>query len=173
MKKAVILIADEYQDLEVWYPILRLKEASWAVTTAGVDSKKEYKGKFGYPTTVDTHIDEIQAKDFDCVIIPGGWAPDFIRRSQVALELVAQMYRSGKIVAAICHGGWVLASAGILKGKQVTSFFAIKDDMINAGAMWLDKDVVADDTIITSRKPDDLPVFCKAILATAERLEKK
>ena len=171
MKRAVILIADEHHDLEVWYPILRFREAGWAVVTAGVDSKKNYEGKFGYPITVDTHIDEVQAKDFDVVIVPGGWAPDYIRRSQVSLEFVAEMNRTGKIIGSICHGGWVLVSANILKGKQVTSVAAIKDDMINAGALWLDKDVVLDDNIVTSRKPDDLPAFCRAILALTEKLK--
>jgi len=168
MKRAVILIADEYQDLEVWYPILRLREAGWGVISAGIDSKKHYEGKFGYPITVETHIDELQAKDFDLVIIPGGWAPDYLRRSQVALEFVAEMNRTGKLIGAICHGGWVLISANILKGKQVTSVTSIKDDMINAGALWLDKEVVFDDNIVTSRKPDDLPIFCKTLLALAE-----
>lgn len=168
MKRAVILIADEYQDLEVWYPILRLREAGWAVVSAGIDSKKQYEGKFGYPITVETHLDELQAKDFDLVIIPGGWAPDYLRRSQVALEFVAEMNRTGKLIGAICHGGWVLISANILKGKQVTSVTAIKDDMINAGALWLDKEVVVDDNLVTSRKPDDLPIFCKTLLALAD-----
>lgn len=169
MKRAVVLIADEHHDLEVWYPILRLKEAGWAVVTAGIDSKRDYKGKFGYPLVVDTHIDEVQSKDFDLVIIPGGWAPDYIRRSQVAIEFVAEMHKSGRLVGAICHGGWVLASANILKGKQVTSVAAIKDDLINAGALWLDKEVIIDDNLITSRKPDDLPAFCKSIINLAEK----
>jgi len=164
MKKAVILIADDYQDLEVWYPLLRLKEAGWAVVSAGVESKKNYRGKNGYPITVDTTIEEIRADDFDCVIIPGGWAPDYIRRSHVAVELVNQMNAARKTVAAVCHGGWVLASANILRGRQCTSFFAIKDDMINAGASWSDKEVVIDRNLITSRKPEDLPAFCQAIL---------
>jgi len=165
MKKAVILVADDYQDLEVWYPLLRLREAGWQVVTAGVDSKKEYKGKNGYPIRVDTSVEEIQAKAFDCIVIPGGWAPDYIRRSHVAVELVTQMSNTGKIVAAICHAGWVLASAGVLRGKQCTSFSAIKDDMVNAGAKWTDQEVVVDGNLITSRKPDDLPAFCKAILS--------
>ena len=169
MKKAVILIADDYQDLEVWYPILRLREAGWQVCTAGIDSKQDYKGKFGYPTRVDTHVDELKGKDFDCVIIPGGWAPDFIRRSQIAVEFVAQMYHTNKIVAAICHGGWVLASAKILSGKKATSFFAIKDDMTNAGAIWSDNEVVVDGNLVTARKPEDLPAFCKEILKLGER----
>lgn len=172
MKRAVILIADEHHDLEVWYPILRLREAGWTAVTAGIDSKRDYTGKFGYPIVVDTLIDEVQTKDFDAVIIPGGWAPDYIRRSQVAVEFVSQMARAGKIVAAICHGGWVLVSANVLKGKQATSAPSIKDDLINAGALWLDKDVVFDDNIITSRKPDDLPIFCKTILAVSEKLRR-
>ncbi|MCX6102727.1 MAG: type 1 glutamine amidotransferase [Proteobacteria bacterium] len=171
MKKVVILIADEHHDLEVWYPLLRFKEAGWTVITAGIDSKKSYQGKFGYPITVDTHIDEIKSQDFDAIIIPGGWAPDYIRRSQLAIELVSEMFRSGKIVSAICHGGWVLASANILKGKSVTSVSAIKDDLINAGALWLDKEVVVDENLVTSRKPDDLPYFCKAILAMGEKIK--
>lgn len=168
MKRAVILVADEYQDLEVWYPLLRLKEAGWTVTTAGTESKSDYRGKNGYPITVDTNIDEVQEKDFDCIIIPGGWAPDIIRRSHVAVEIVSQMFHARKTVAAICHAGWVLASANILRGKKCTSFFAIKDDMTNAGAIWLDQEVVVDDNLITARKPGDLPAFCKAILATAQ-----
>lgn len=168
MKKAVVLIADDYQDLEVWYPLLRLREAGWTVVTAGVDSKKHYKGKNGYPITVDTTVEEIRSNDFDCVIVPGGWAPDYIRRSVAAVDLVAQMSKSGKIVAAICHGGWVLASANILRGKQCTSFSAIKDDMVNAGAVWSDKEVVIDGGLVTARKPDDLPAFCKAILSLAQ-----
>ena len=165
MKKAVILVADEYQDLEVWYPLLRLREAGWTVMTAGVEAKNQYRGKHGYPITVDTVVDEIRADAFDCVIIPGGWAPDIIRRHNVAVELVSQMFRQNKLVAAICHAGWVLVSANILRGKQCTSFSAIKDDLVNAGAIWSDKEVVIDGNLITSRKPDDLPAFCKAILS--------
>jgi protease I len=164
MKKAVILIADHYQDLEVWYPLLRLREAGWQVVTAGVESKKNYVGKNGYPIVVDTSIDEIRADDFDAVVIPGGWAPDHIRRHPVALEIVSQMDASKKTVAAICHAGWVLVSANILKGRKCTSFSAIKDDLVNAGAEWVDKEVVVDGNLITSRKPDDLPAFCRAIL---------
>ena len=169
MKKALILVAEHYEDLEVWYPLLRLKEAGWAVTTAGVESKKDYKGKHGYPITVDTSIEEVRADDFDCVLVPGGWAPDYIRRHPVALELVSQMNSAHKIVAAICHGGWVLASANILRGRYCTSFSAIKDDMVNAGAHWSDKEVVIDKNLVTSRRPADLPAFCQAILGLEAR----
>ena len=164
MKRAVILIADDYQDLEVWYPLLRLREAGFSVLTAGIEAKKAYRGKNGYPITVDTSIEEIKATDFDCVVVPGGWAPDYIRRHRAALELVRQMNKDHKVVAAICHAGWVLASAGILRGRKCTSYSAIKDDMVNAGAQWTDEEVVVDRNLVTSRKPDDLPAFCKAIL---------
>ncbi|MEZ4752313.1 MAG: type 1 glutamine amidotransferase domain-containing protein [Bdellovibrionota bacterium] len=168
MSKAVILIADHYQDLEVWYPILRLREAGWTVVTAGVEAKKKYTGKNGYPITVDTSVEELNPKEFDAVVVPGGWAPDIIRRNQTALDLVAALNSAGKIVASICHGGWVLASAKMLAGRQCTSFSAIKDDMIHAGAKWVDQEVVVDRNLITSRKPDDLPAFCKAILESAK-----
>lgn len=167
MKKAVVLIADDYQNIEVWYPLLRLREAGWSVMTAGVDSKKAYKGKNGYPITVDTTVEEVRAADFDCIVIPGGWAPDFIRRNKTAVDLVSQMDASGKIVAAICHAGWVLASANVLRGRRCTSFFAIKDDVVNAGGKWEDAEVVVDRNLVTSRKPEDLPAFCKAILELA------
>lgn len=164
MKKAVILISDDYQDLEVWYPLLRLREAGWAVVTAGTEGKRDYRGKNGYPITVDTHVSEVRSNDFDVIVVPGGWAPDYIRRNATALKLVAEMNAAKKTVAAICHAGWVLASAGILKGRRCTSFSGIKDDVVNAGAEWLDAEVVIDGNLITSRKPDDLPAFCKAIL---------
>jgi protease I len=167
MKKAVILIAQDYQDLEVWYPILRLREAGWKVVPVGTDSQEKYKGKNGYPITVDCTVEEVKADDFDAVIVPGGWAPDYIRRNKAALELVAQMNSKKRIVAAICHAGWVLVSAGILKGRKCTSFSAIKDDMVNAGANWQDEEVIVDGNLITSRTPDDLPAFCKAILAAS------
>lgn len=168
MKKAIILIADDYQDLEVWYPLLRLREAGWNVVTAGVDIKKDYIGKNGYPIKVQTNVDEIKPDDFDCVVIPGGWAPDYIRRNKAALDLVASMNATGKIVAAICHAGWVLCSAKVLRGRKCTSFSAIKDDMIHAGAEWVDEEVVIDGNLVTSRKPDDLPAFCRAILSLAK-----
>ena len=168
MKKAVVLVADYYQELEVWYPIYRLREAGWQVVTAGVEAKKNYVGKTGYPIAVDTSVEEIKPKDFDAVVIPGGWAPDYIRRNPAALELVRQLMFGGKVVASICHGGWVLASAKVLEGRKCTSFSAIKDDMIHAGASWVDAEVVVDRNLVTSRKPDDLPAFCKAILSVAE-----
>ena len=169
MEKAVILIADDYQDLEVWYPLLRLKEAGWSVVSAGVDAKKNYRGKNGYPITVDTTIEELRATDFDCVIVPGGWAPDYIRRNKAAIDLVSEMDSANKIVAAICHAGWVLVSANVLRGRRCTSFFAIKDDVVNAGGKWEDNEVVIDRNLITSRTPEDLPAFCRAIIGWKRR----
>jgi len=164
MKKVAMLVENAYQDLEVWYPILRLREAGCEVVVVGSGSSREYRGKFGYPVIVDRNIDEVNASQFDAVIIPGGWAPDFLRRSPAVVGFVREMHRLGKVVASICHGGWLLASADIVKGKTVTSFFAIKDDLVHAGGRFVDQEVVVDGTIITSRKPEDLPAFMKAII---------
>lgn len=163
-KKVAVLVERDYQDLEVWYPTLRLREEGAVVVFVGTDAK-EYKGKFGYPLTVDALIGDVRAADFDAVIVPGGWAPDFLRRYKAVLSFVSEMARLGRPVAAICHAGWVLASAGVLKGKTVTSFSAIKDDVVNAGAVWVDRDVVVDMPLITSRKPDDLPAFTCALIS--------
>ncbi len=163
-KKIAILIEDNYQDLEVWYPILRLREAGHEVVSVEPRHQKQYKGKWGYPIDVDKSIGEVKARDFDAVVIPGGWAPDKLRMSKQVLDFVSALYKQGKVVASICHGGWVLASAGICKGKTLTSYIAIKDDLVNAGAKFLDQEVVVDGNLITSRKPDDLPAFCRAIL---------
>lgn len=159
-----ILIEDFYQDLEVWYPLLRLREEGFEVVTVEPNGRKEYKGKNGYPITVDRSIDEVKSKDFDGVVIPGGWAPDKLRLSKKVLQFVKEISDAGKVVASICHGGWVLASAGICKGKTLTSYIAIKDDLVNAGAKFVDQEVVRDGNLITSRKPDDLPAFCREII---------
>lgn len=163
-KKIAILVEDLYQELEVWYPALRFREAGHEVVLVGTGTKTEYKSKVGYPAKVDTDIGKIKVSDFDAVIIPGGYAPDILRRYPKINEFVKDMDRAGKIIGAICHAGWVLVSAGILKGRKGTSFFAIKDDMTAAGMNWVDEEVVVDKNLITSRKPDDLPAFCKAIL---------
>jgi protease I len=123
-----------------------------------------YQSKYGIPVSVDKKASELKADDFDLVIIPGGYAPDKMRIHPEMVNLVRDAFRKGKVVAAICHAGWMLASAGILKGKRATSYVAIKDDMINAGALWEDSEVVRDGNLITSRKPDDLPAFCRTII---------
>ncbi len=161
--KIAILIEKDYQDMEVWYPIFRFREAGYEVVTVGT-TQTSYKGKYSYPIECSTTIDKVHAKDFDAVVIPGGWAPDFLRQSSAVLKFVADMDTQGKLVAAICHGGWVLVSAGILEGRSATSYIAIRDDLLNAGAKWEDSETVVDKNLITARTVNDLPAFMKAVL---------
>jgi len=153
-----------YEDLELWYPKLRLEEEGWTSVVAGL-GEKTYQGKKGYPVSPDATVDEVDAKDFDALVIPGGYAPDILRRSPRVLALTREMYDAGKPVAFICHAGWVPISAGIVKGRRGTSVGAIKDDLVNAGMLWEDAPVVVDGNMITSRTPADLPHFAKALIA--------
>src|SRR6266581_1681877 len=162
-KKIAILVDNMYQEREVWYPYFRFQEAGAEVVAVGANAGKTYTSKCGYPIVADKSYDQVRAQDFDGVIIPGGYAPDHIRRHAKANQLVKDIDAAGKLVASICHGPWVLCSAGgMLKGRKATSFFAIKDDVVNAGADWVDAEVVVDNNLVTSRKPEDLPAFCKA-----------
>jgi len=163
-KKIVILVENQYQDLEVWYPLMRLKEEGVKVIVAGTGSSKLYNGKFGYPIEVDCDVKDLKPEDVNGVIVPGGWAPDFLRRYEPVNKFVRDMNERKKIVATICHGASVLVSAGILKGRTITCFKAIKDDVIYAGANYVDEEVVVDGNLVSSRKPDDLPAFCKKII---------
>jgi len=163
-KKIIILVEQMYNDLEFWYPYYRLKEAGAEVVVVGSGSSEEYTGKSGIPCKADTSAEQISAADFDGIVIPGGYAPDHMRRHPSMVKLVKDLFEAGKVVAAICHAGWMLASADIVKDRSLTSFFAIKDDLVNAGANWIDQEVVVDGKLITSRKPDDLPAFMKAII---------
>ncbi len=167
-KRIAILAENNYQELELWYPLLRLREEGAEVKVIGTGSADTYTSKHGYPVRVDASVREVSADDFDGVVIPGGYAPDLLRRYPAVLDLVRTLFEQGKVVAAICHAGWVLASAGILKGRRVTSFFAIRDDLINAGAEWVDAEVVRDGNLITSRTPADLPAFCRTIISALE-----
>ncbi len=167
--KVAILVEDQYQVLEVWYPYLRLREAGIETVLVGTGSKRSYGSKEGYPADVSLSIDQVHAKDFDGVIVPGGWAPDILRRYDKVNQFVKAMDAAKKCVAGICHAGWVLVSAGVLKGKRATCFSAIKDDIVNAGATYLDKEVVVDGNLITSRTPFDLPAFCKAIIGFLQK----
>lgn len=164
-KKIVILVDNFYQEMEVWYPIFRFQEAGATVITAGARAGEIYTSKLGYPVKSQVSYDDLKAADFDGVVAPGGYAPDHIRRHPKANQFVHDMDAAGKLVAAICHGPWVLCSAGgMLKGRRATSFFAIKDDVVNAGAHWVDAEVVTDRNLVTSRKPEDLSAFCKACI---------
>lgn len=167
--RIAVLIEDFYQDLEVWYPILRFQEEGFQVVTIEPHGRKEYRGKNGYPIEVDKRIDDVKAKDFDGVVIPGGWAPDKLRLSKKVLQFVKELFDNGKVVASICHGGWVLVSAGICKDKTLTSYIAIKDDLVNAGAHFVDREVVRDGNLITARKPEDLPAFCREIISALKK----
>jgi len=163
-KKVIIPAEELYNEFELWYPYYRLKEAGAAVTLVGSGSSQVYHAKSGLPVTVDASADKVSAADYDGIVIPGGYAPDHMRRYPAMVALVKDSFDQGKLVAAICHAGWMLASAEILKGKKCTSFFAIKDDLIHAGGEWVDREVVVDGNLITSRTPADLPAFMRAVI---------
>jgi len=165
-KKVAVLAENQYEDQELWYPVVRLREAGASVTIVGSGSAPQYTSKHGYPVKADTDTRTAKASEFDAVVIPGGQAPDLMRRHPSLVGFVRDAYQQGKVVAAICHAGSVLVSAGILKGKKATSFFSIKDDMIAAGADYRDEPVVQDGNLITSRQPADLPKFLPAIIST-------
>jgi protease I len=163
-KRIGILAEDDYEDLELWYPLLRMREAGAEVEVVGMEGVAEYRSKHGYPARVDIAAGEVSGEDMDAVIVPGGYAPDRMRRHRPMLDLVRQVFERGGVVGMICHGGWVPISAGIVNGKRVTSVSAIKDDLANAGAKWVDEEVVRDGGLISSRGPGDLPAFCRAII---------
>ena len=163
-KRIAILVDNMYQEMELWYPYYRFKEAGAEVVLIGAEAGKTYTSKLGYPAKADKSYDEANATDYAGVIIPGGYAPDYMRRYPKAIDFVKQMDGDGKLVAAICHAPWVLCSTGTLRGRKATCFFAIKDDVINAGARYEDSEVVVDTNLVTSRKPDDLPAFCAACM---------
>lgn len=162
-KKVAVLVADQYQELEVWYPLLRFREDGAETEAIGAEAGKTYHSKKGYPVVADRSIADVSAEDYDAVVIPGGWAPDTLRQDERMIKFVREMSGSGKIVAAICHAGWVLASADIVRGRAATCFKAIKDDLIHAGAAYVDREVAVDGNLITSRMPTDLPAFCREI----------
>ena len=163
--RVAVLVEQKYEELEVWYPVLRLREAGYAVSLVGPEAGKTYPSKLGYPATADVSAGSVSAADVDAVVIPGGFAPDYIRRSPAMLKLVRDLAAAGKPTAAICHGPWVLCSTPALKGRRATGFHSIRDDMANAGARFEDAEVVIDGHIITSRTPGDLPAFMRAVLA--------
>ena len=163
-KRIAILAENLYQEMELWVPYYRFKEEGAEVKVVGAGGAKSYSSKHGYPVNVDVQAEQVKAVEFDAVVVPGGYAPDMMRRHEAMVALVREAAQQGKVVAAICHAGWMLVSADILKGRKATSFFSIKDDLRAAGADWQDAEVIVDGNLITSRKPDDLPAFCRAII---------
>jgi protease I len=161
--KIIILVDDEYQELEFWYPYLRLQENNIFPIIVG-NERKTYKSRLGYEVKTNCSISDIADKKFNGIIIPGGYAPDIMRRHQSMIDFVKKTYDNGGFIAAICHAIWVVISAKIISGKKATCYYGIKDDLINAGGNYVDESVVVDKRIITSRTPDDLPIFCKTIL---------
>lgn len=163
-KQILILTGEIYEDLELWYPKLRLEEAGASTVVAGPKAQTLYNGKHGYPCVSDAAIDQMKEPDFDALVVPGGFMPDKLRRDQVVLDLVRAFDSAAKPIAAICHGGWIPISAGVLRGVRVTGSPGIKDDLVNAGATYEDADVVVDRHHVSSRRPDDLPAFCRALI---------
>lgn len=163
-KTVAVLIEEQYQELEVWAPYFRLKEEGAKALLVGQERGKTYKGKFGYPAVAEADYRDVSAKTLDGVVVPGGFAPDFMRRYPEPAKLVADVFKADKVVASICHGAWLLASADVLRGRAATCFYAISADVKNAGAEYVDAEVVVDKNLITSRKPEDIPAFCAALV---------
>ncbi|WP_017727971.1 type 1 glutamine amidotransferase domain-containing protein [Halalkalibacterium ligniniphilum] len=161
-KRVIALIDHEFEDLELWYPILRLQEEGATVDLVGAKGQEEYIGKYGVPATSEYAFSDVDPANYDALLVPGGWAPDKLRRYEDVLRIVKHMNENKKAIGQICHAGWVLISAKILSGKRVTSTPGIRDDMENAGAIWLDEAVVVDGHIVSSRRPPDLPPYVKA-----------
>lgn len=164
----LILVGPEYEDLEVWYPKLRVEEAGVPTALAGI-GESSYRGKHGYPCAVDGHVRDYKAADLVGILAPGGWAPDKLRRDPDVLQLVRDVNAAGRLVATICHGPWILISAGIIRGRRLTSTVGIRDDVINAGGMWVDAPVVIDGNLVSARVPKDLPAFGSAIVQALGR----
>ena len=164
MIRIATVVDDIYEDLELWYPRIRLEEEGWKVVVAGPEARKSYSGKHGYPCQSDVSFADLRAADFDALLVPGGFAPDRIRRDPRVLSLVREMNGAGKLIGFICHAGWVLISAGILRGRRATSTVGIRDDMVNAGALWADEALVVDGNLVSARTPADLPVFAKGMV---------
>jgi protease I len=171
--RIAVLAENQYQELELWYPVLRFREAGAAVTIVGPKADQVYGSKLGYPVVPDESVDDVIPSDFDCVVVPGGFSPESLRRNAGMLNLVRNVDERGGVVAAICHAGWVLASAGIAKGRRLTCVSVIRDDVINAGANYVDEPVVRDGNLITSRLPNDLPDFCRVIKQAIEELPER
>ncbi len=172
-KKVINLVHRDFEDLELWYPVYRLREAGATVHIAGERQYEPYVGKNGVPAEADIAFDDIHSDDYDVLLIPGGWAPDRLRRFESVLKLVRHFHEAGKPIGHICHAGWVLASACILKGYTVTSTPGIKDDLINAGANWVDQSAVADRHIVSAQRPPDLPNYLQELIRVIQEYGNK
>jgi len=168
-RKLLAFVGDDYEDLELWYPKLRMAEAGVSMVLAGQEAKQKHLGKNGYPCQSEVAIRDVRADQFDGVLCAGGWMPDKLRRDPLVLSLIQEFHRKGQLIAAICHGGWMPISAKVYSGVKVTGSPGIKDDLINAGAVWDDAPVVVDRHFVSSRKPDDLPQFCVGMLEVLRR----
>ena len=166
-----ILVGPEYEELEVWYPKLRLEEAGYETPMVGMGDSR-YVGKWGYPATMDCSIGELNSSSLRGILAPGGWAPDKLRRDKAVLNCVRAVHEQGGLIATICHGPWILISAGIVRGRTLTSTIGIRDDVVNAGAKWVDEPAVVDGNIVSARVPRDLPAFAAAMLMTLDSLER-
>jgi len=164
-KRVAVLVEKMYEDLELWYPVLRLREAGCVVKIVGPKAGETYPSKHGYPAKADVAATDVKADDFDAIVIPGGYSPDHMRRHPAMVDLVRVAAQQGKVLAAICHGPWMLCSAKFLKGRRLTGFFAVRDDIENAGGLYEDAACVRDGNLVTSRTPDDLPAFMQGIFA--------
>lgn len=171
-RRVAILAEDLYEDLELWYPYYRLKEAGAEVTVVGSGRAETFTSKHGYPVKPELTAEQAHASDFDAVVIPGGYSPDLMRRKPAMVSFVKEMDAAGKTVAAICHAGWMLVSADIVRGRRATCFFSVRDDLVAAGADYVEGEpVVVDGNLVTSRSPADLPDFCRAIIGRLARRE--
>ena len=167
-QRIAILVEQLYEDLELWYPYYRLQEEGADIELVGPEAGKSYPSKYGYPAKAKVAAHDVDESRYRAVIVPGGYAPDHMRREPAMVELVRQTFEQGKVVAAICHAAWLLVSARVLDGRSATCFHAVKDDLTNAGAKYVDEAVVVDQNLITSRTPADLPYFCRAIITSLE-----
>jgi len=163
-KRIISLLYDEVEDLEFWYPTLRLREAGATVDVAGEERGKTYHGKYGLPAEAEISFKDAKVEEYDGILVPGGWAPDKLRRDRDILQLVQNMNAQGKILGFICHAGWVAASAGICKGKRVTGSTGIKDDLENAGAIWVDKPALREGNLVWGRVVADIPDYCRELI---------
>ncbi|KPL60003.1 type 1 glutamine amidotransferase domain-containing protein [Rossellomorea vietnamensis] len=163
-KKIIQLVSADFEDLELWYPVLRLREEGATVHIVGEKANEEYIGKYGVPIASEYAFKDITPEDYDAILVPGGWSPDKLRRYEEVIDMVKSMDDRKKPIGQICHAGWVLISAKILQGVKVTSTPGIKDDMENAGAIWLNEPVVTDGHIVSSRRPPDLPDYMREFI---------